>query len=67
MKFIEYKGWTTEREVLNNIPYYFKDNRNLKRQFKRCISEMVDAYDLEIIKSNKAVKKMMGIKRRTYE
>ncbi|PRT36258.1 hypothetical protein [Bacillus wiedmannii] len=62
MKVIEYKGWTTEREVLDNIPYYFKGQQEFKkRQFKRCISEMIDAYGLEIIKSNKVVKKMMGI------
>jgi hypothetical protein len=61
LKLIEYKGWTTEKEVLDCLfsergHYEFK-----KGQFKRCIGEMLDAYELELISTNKKVKEEMGI------
>jgi hypothetical protein len=62
LRLIEYKAWTTEKEVLSKISYYFKGQQEFKnQQFKRCIGEMLDSYDLEIIPSNKKIKKEMGI------
>ncbi|PGW34943.1 hypothetical protein COE04_13935 [Bacillus cereus] len=62
LRFIENKGWTTEKEVLNSMHYYFKGQQEFKtQQFKRCVGEMLDSYDLEIIPSNKKIKEEMGI------
>ncbi|WHY79024.1 hypothetical protein QNH20_07805 [Neobacillus sp. WH10] len=62
LKLVQSKGWTTEKEVLDTVKLYFKGQQEFKnKQFKRCIAEMVDAYDLEIIPSNKKLKEEMGI------
>ncbi|RVT65298.1 hypothetical protein [Niallia taxi] len=62
LKLLQSKGWTTEKEILNTVKLYFKGQQEFKtKQFKRCIAEMVDTYDLEIILSNKKLKEEMGI------
>jgi hypothetical protein len=62
MQLIEYKGWATEQEILSNLNLNFKGQQEFKKtQFKRCICEMLDAYDLEIVPTNKNIKKEMGI------
>ncbi|TDL30704.1 hypothetical protein E2R51_17110 [Jeotgalibacillus sp. S-D1] len=62
LKLIQSKGWTTEKEILDMVNLYFKGQQEFKtKQFKRCIAEMVDAYDLEIIPSNNKLKEEMGI------
>ncbi|MGN2271663.1 hypothetical protein [Priestia megaterium] len=62
LRLIESKGWTTEKEVLSKVRYYFKGQQEFKaQQFKRCIGEMLDSYDLEIIPSNKKIKEEMRI------
>ncbi|MBN8199179.1 hypothetical protein [Bacillus sp. NTK034] len=59
---IEAKGWTTEKEVLECLDYKFKGQDEFKHnQFKRCIGEMLDAYNLEIISTNKKIKEEMKI------
>lgn len=62
LKLVQSKGWTTEKEILDTVKLYFKGQQEFKtKQFKRCIAEMMDAYDLEIIPSNKKLKEEMGI------
>lgn len=62
LNIIESKGWTTESEVLECMSHFWKLNRDFKKvQFKRSIAEILDAYDLEIIASNKKVKVDMCI------
>ena len=62
MQFIQCKGWTTESEILEAIELYFKGQKEFKKvQFKRCISEMIEMYDLELIPTNKKIKKEMNI------
>ncbi|WP_312471240.1 hypothetical protein [Neobacillus sp.] len=62
LKLVQSKGWTTEKEILDMVKLYFKGQQEFKtKQFKRCIAEMVDAYGLEIIPSNKKLKEEMGI------
>ncbi|MBG9908744.1 hypothetical protein [Bacillus paranthracis] len=62
LKLVQSKGWTMEKEVLDTVKLYFKGQQEFKtKQFKRCIAEMLDAYDLEIIPSNKEIKEEMGI------
>ncbi|MGD6849614.1 hypothetical protein [Rossellomorea aquimaris] len=59
---IEYKGWTTEKEILECISDVVKGGKGFKKgQFKRCIAEMLDAYELELVASNKQIKAEMGI------
>lgn len=62
LKIIDNKGWTTEKEILDCISTKFKVHREFKvSQFKRCIGEMIDAYDLEIVNCNKKIKAEMNI------
>ncbi|MFJ7306709.1 hypothetical protein [Peribacillus frigoritolerans] len=62
LKLVQSKGWTTEKEILDMVELYFKGQQEFKnKQLKRCIAEMMDAYDLEIIPSNKKLKEEMGI------
>ncbi|MEN8699584.1 hypothetical protein [Bacillus infantis] len=62
LQLIEYKGWTTENEILSCIHYNFRGQGEYKKnQFKRCIGEMLDAYGLESIATNKQVKSLMNI------
>ncbi|MGG3940960.1 hypothetical protein ABEV54_05790 [Peribacillus psychrosaccharolyticus] len=62
MELIDSKGWTTEKEVLEHVKLYFRGQKEMKKQqFKRCIGEMLDAYDLEIINCNKQLKLEMYI------
>lgn len=62
MKQLNYKGWTTEKDILAAVKLYFKGQKAFKEaQFKRSISEMLDAYDLELIATNKAIKAEMNI------
>lgn len=62
LKLIEEKGWTTQKEVLENLTYIFKGQQEFKlAQLKRSIGEMLEAYDLEIVSCNKMVKEEMGI------
>lgn len=62
MYLLEEKGWTTEKEILDNINLYFKgQNQFKKNQFKLCISEMLEMYDLEFIHTNKVIKDEMKI------
>lgn len=62
MRFIQWKGWTTEKEILDEIKLYFKGQKEFKKvQFKRCISEMIEMYDLELIPTNKQIKQVMNI------
>ncbi|MBT2697029.1 hypothetical protein J7E79_06340 [Bacillus sp. ISL-40] len=62
LKLVQSKGWTTEKEILDLVKLNFRGQQEFKnKQFKRCIAEMVDAYGLEIIPSNKKLKEEMGI------
>ncbi|MBO1581582.1 hypothetical protein [Bacillus sp. XF8] len=62
LSLINCKGWATEKEILDRVKLYFKGQQEFKtKQFKRCIAEMLDAYELEIISSNKKIKEEMGI------
>jgi hypothetical protein len=59
---IEYKGWVTEKEILECLSEVIKGSKDFKKgQFKRCIAEMLDAYELELVASNKKVKAELGI------
>jgi hypothetical protein len=47
---------------LDNVILYFQGQQEFKiTEFKRCIGEMLDAYDLEFVTSNKKIKKEMDI------
>ena len=62
MKQLNLKGWTTEKDILAAVKLYFKGQKTFKEaQFKRCVSEMLDAYDLELIATSKAIKAEMNI------
>jgi hypothetical protein len=59
---IEQKGWVTEKEILEYVATIMKGGKDFKKgQFKRCIAEMLDAYELELVATNKQVKAEMGI------
>lgn len=56
------KGWTSEQEVLDNVLLYFKGQKNFKqKQFKICLGEILDDYNLERIRLNKDIKAEMCI------
>lgn len=58
---IEEKGWVTEQEVLDNITLYFKGQKLFKqKQFKICLGEMLEAYNLEKVRLNKKLKIELG-------
>ncbi|MFJ7859849.1 hypothetical protein ACIQZM_18505 [Peribacillus sp. NPDC097206] len=62
LNLISEKGWTTEKEIIGRLTYFFKGQQEFKtKQLKRCIGEMLEAYDLELMSSNKKVKEEMGI------
>jgi hypothetical protein len=62
LKLINEKGWTTEKEILENVNLYFKGQKKLKESLmKRCIGDMLEKYDLERISCNKQIKNEMGI------
>ncbi|MDQ0228599.1 hypothetical protein ACFPRB_18175 [Metabacillus niabensis] len=62
LMLIEYKGWTTEKEILSNLNLKFRGQQEFKTtQYKRCIGELIDAYDLEITPSNKIIKEKLNI------
>jgi hypothetical protein len=62
LRLVQRRGWATEKEILDAVRLYFKGQQEFKtKQFKRCIAEMLDAYELEIIPSNKEIKEEMGI------
>ncbi|MBD8004551.1 hypothetical protein [Bacillus norwichensis] len=62
LNLINAKGWTTEKEIIEELKLYFKGQKKLKENLiKRCIGEMLVKYDLERISSNKKIKEEMGI------
>lgn len=62
LEFIEAYGYTTEQEVLENVTLYFKGQEKFKKkQFKICMGELIDGYDLERIRLNKQLKKDLKI------
>lgn len=62
LDIIEYKGWATEKEILENVLTYFKGQKQFKsNQFKRCLGEMLEKYDLKLIRLNKKKKKELEI------
>ncbi|AUD13649.1 hypothetical protein CW734_08295 [Planococcus sp. MB-3u-03] len=57
MQLIEKYGFTTEQEILDTVQLYFKgQNKFKKKQFKICMGEMIEGYDLERIRLNKGLK-----------
>lgn len=67
LELIANYGWTTEREVLENIILYFNGQQVFKeKQFKICFGELLDSYDLERIRLNKKLKNGMGIEGNGY-
>ncbi|PFF01364.1 hypothetical protein CN325_03730 [Bacillus thuringiensis] len=62
LRLVESKGWATEKEILDMVKLYFQGQQEFKaKQFKRCIAEMLDAYGLEIIPTNKKIKEELEI------
>lgn len=62
MQLIEYKGWATKTEIIEKVvQLYLIKKEIVTRQFDRCLAEMLDAYDLESIGTNKKIKQEMGI------
>ena len=67
LELIASYGWTTEREVLENIMLYFNGQQVFKeKQFKICFGELLDSYDLERIRLNKKLKQELGIEGSGY-
>lgn len=70
LKLIDKKGYTTEKEAINNTYLHFK---NLKKEFrykqkqiKRIIPEIIDKYDLIKIKADKTLKEKFKIEGNGY-
>ncbi|WP_407268912.1 hypothetical protein [Radiobacillus sp. PE A8.2] len=62
LTLINEKGWATEKEVLDEVTLKFKGQQVYKQdQLKRCIGDMLDKYNLQIVKTNKQVKEEYGI------
>ncbi|AZV41997.1 hypothetical protein BAOM_1387 [Peribacillus asahii] len=67
LEFIEYYGWTTEQEVLENVTLYFKGQKTFKQnQFKICFGELLDGYDLERVRLTKELKEKLKIEGKGY-
>ncbi|MED3882806.1 hypothetical protein [Priestia megaterium] len=67
LELIEGKGWTSEQEVLGNVTLYFRGQKKFKeKQFKICLGEILEDYDLERIRLNKELKEQMGIEGNGY-
>ncbi|MGG2087917.1 hypothetical protein ABFY59_13085 [Priestia aryabhattai] len=68
LELIDSKGWTSEKEILANITLYFKGQKKFKeKQFKICLGELLEDYDLERIRLNKQIKEEMKIESNGYE
>lgn len=62
MELIESFGYTSEQEILDNVMLYFKGQQKFKKkQFKICMGELIDGYDLERIRLNKELKDKLNI------
>ncbi|MEN6351405.1 MAG: hypothetical protein ABFD08_18690 [Syntrophomonas sp.] len=62
VNLIKEKGWTTEQEILDNVPLYFKgQNRFKKDQIKRVVGSLLDNYDLKKARLNKELREKLGI------
>jgi hypothetical protein len=62
LELIESYGWTTEREVLDNVKLFFKGQQKFKEmEFKICLGELLEGYDLERVRLNKDLKEQLGI------
>ncbi|QMT16245.1 hypothetical protein H1Q58_09665 [Planococcus maritimus] len=62
MQLIKKYGFTTEQEILETVQLYFKgQNKFKKKQFKICMGEMIEGYDLERIRLNKDLKMELDI------
>ncbi|MCY8940647.1 hypothetical protein [Bacillus atrophaeus] len=61
-KLIQSKGWTTEKEVIDETALYFRGQKQLKTDLiKKSIGGLLDSYDLKKISSNKKLKAQYGI------
>ena len=62
MKLIAEKGWTIEKEILENVKLYFKGQKRLKEDLiKVCIGDLLDKYDLHVVNGTKQLKLELGI------
>ncbi|MGK7378345.1 hypothetical protein ACSFXN_10960 [Planococcus sp. 1R117A] len=62
LKLIKDYGFTTEQEILDNVALYFKGQQKFKKkQFRICLGELIDGYDLERIRLNKQLKTELNI------
>ncbi|MFG3443929.1 hypothetical protein ACGFZ1_04420 [Bacillus velezensis] len=61
-KLIQSKGWTTEKEVIDETALFFRGQKQLKTDLiKKSIGGLLDSYDLKKISSNKKLKAQYGI------
>ncbi|XYR59996.1 hypothetical protein ACS4RT_14685 [Bacillus amyloliquefaciens] len=61
-KLIQSKGWTTEKEVIDETALFFRGQKQLKTDLiKKSIGGLLDSYDLKKISSNKKLKTQYGI------
>ena len=62
MELVQAKGWTYEREILDNVKLYYKGQKKHKEaQIKRCIGDLLDKYDLARVGCTKAIKAELNI------
>ncbi|WP_182103223.1 hypothetical protein [Niallia taxi] len=62
MELVQAKGWTYEREILDNVKLYYKGQKKHKEaQIKRCIGDLLDKYDLVRVGCTKAIKAELNI------
>ena len=62
LQLIEEKGWTTEKEILNNVKLFFKGQKKYKEtQIKRVIPDLLGKYNLLRVKLNKKLKELYQI------
>lgn len=62
LESIECKGWTTEKEIIEELYLEFKGNKQYKeKQIKRMITEMLEKHGLERKRLTKDLKQKLGI------
>lgn len=62
MDLIQAKGWTYEREILDNVKLYYKGQQKHKEaQMKRCLGDLLDKYGLHRVGCTKVLKVELNI------
>jgi uncharacterized protein YejL (UPF0352 family) len=67
LNLIQRQGYATEKQLLDEVKLYFKGQQKYKQeQLKRCLSEIIDKYELHRITADKTLKAKLNIKTNGY-